>query len=117
MKDYTDNNNNGEDSESTSSKDQMPEEPTPIAPPAKLWKGEAPLGSITSPCETGRYRMVLRDYAATVQIEGSMVTLDYTEIDSEARSVKKTVLCQVSKMKSENVHHENRMLRALLRER
>src|SRR5216110_2421461 len=119
MNDNMNNDNNSKESypKSTQSQDQIPESPTPKAPPSGLWSGEEAVGSITSPCETGRYRMVLRDYAATVQIEGSLVTLDYTELDSEARSVKKTVLCQVSRMRSQNVHHENRILGALLRER
>ncbi len=68
---------------------QIPEEPTPVVPPAGLWTGEEPVGSITSPCETGSYRMVLRDYAATVQIEGSLVSLDYTEIDSRLGLLRK----------------------------
>lgn len=119
MNDNTNNHDssNGQYTESTQPQDQIPGSPTPIVPPPGLWSGEEPVGSITSPCETGRYRMVLRDYAATVQIEGSLVTLDYTELDSEAQAVKKTVLCQVSRMRSQNIHHENRILGALLRER
>jgi len=112
-----DNSNEPPSTESTQFQGQLPEGPTLVTPPSGLWTGEEPVGSITSPCETGRYRMVLRDYAATVQIEGSLVTLDYTELDSEARPVKKTVLCQVSRMRSQNIHHENRILGALLRER
>lgn len=97
--------------------DQLPESPTLVPPPPGLWAGEAPVGSITSPCETGRYRMILRGYAATIQIEGSLVAFDYDELDSQGQPVKKTVLCQVSKTQLENVHHENRILGPLLREK
>jgi hypothetical protein len=99
------------------SQEQLAEGTTPVPPPPGLWSGKDPVGSITSPCETGKYRMALRDYAATVQIEGSLVALDYTELDHTAQPVKKTVLCQVAHMNLQNVHHENRILRALLRER
>ncbi len=61
--------------------------------------------------------MVLRDYAANVQIEGSLVSLDYTELDSSAQPINKSILCQVGRMKAENIHHENPMLRALLRKK
>lgn len=91
--------------------------PTLVPPPQGLWTGEEPLGSITSPSETGKYRMVLRDYASTAQVEGNLVALDYSELDSQGQQVKKTVLCQVSRMKSQNIHHENRLLGALLREK
>lgn len=96
---------------------QMPENPTLITPPAGLTSGKDPVGSITSPSETDRYRMVLRDYAATVQIEGSLVCLDYTELDGTGKPVKKTILCQVSKTQLQNAHHEKAVLRALLREK
>ncbi|HEU5376053.1 MAG TPA: DUF87 domain-containing protein [Ktedonobacteraceae bacterium] len=94
-----------------------PEEAAPKPPPPGLWSGNDPVGSITSPSETGRYRMVLRDYAAMVQIEGSLVTLDYSELDSEAKEQQKTILCQVSRTRLQNIHHENRLLGALLREK
>lgn len=86
-------------------------------PPPGLWDGQAPIGSITSPSETGKYRMVLRDYASTVQVEGSLVTLDYNEVDGTGQQVTKTVLCLASHTSSENIHHENALLRSLLREK
>jgi hypothetical protein len=90
---------------------------TPQVPPDDLWEGKSPVGSITSPCDTGRYRMVLRNYAANVQLEGGLVCLDYSELNSDGQKIKKTVLCQISKMRLQNVHHENRLLGALLREK
>lgn len=104
-------------SDGQATSEQPPEEAAPKPPPPGLWSGKDPVGSITSPCETGRYRMVLRDYAAMVQIEGSLVTLDYTELDSEANEQQKTILCQVSRTRLQNIHHENRLLGALLREK
>ena len=99
------------------SQEQVPHTPTLVSPPLGMWSGEAPVGSMTTPSETGKYRMVLRDYAATAQIEGGLVALDYNERDVNGNEVTKTVLCQVSRMSSRNRHHENPILGALLRER
>jgi hypothetical protein len=93
------------------------ETPELVPPPEGLWQGEVALGSITSPSETGKYRMVLRDYSSTAQVEGSLVALDYVELDGAGSPLKKTVLCQVSHMRAQNIHHENRVLGALLREK
>lgn len=109
--------NTGQNNMSEPNSSKMPENPTLVAPPAGLISGDAPVGSITSPSETDKYRMVLRDYAATVQIEGSLVSLDYTELDSTGKSVHKTILCQVSRTQLQNAHHEKAVLRALLREK
>jgi hypothetical protein len=91
--------------------------PRPTIPPLGLVDGRVPVASITSPCESGRYRAILRDYAALSQIEGSLVALDYEENGADGEPVTKTVLCQVSKMDMQNPHHENIVLRALLRQK
>ena len=109
--------NDGDGSSRTPSDDAPAARPDPVSPPEGMWSGAAPLGSITSPCETGAYRVVLRDYASTAQIEGSLVALDYEERDSSGTIVKKTVLGQVSKMHMENIHHKPGPLGALLREK
>jgi hypothetical protein len=103
------------DNTTAKSQDDFSEGPTPVPLPPGVHEGQAPVGAITSPSETNRYRMVLRDYAATLQIEGSLVALDYTEWDSERNPVMKTVLCQASHMRLQNVHHEKPILGALLR--
>jgi len=110
-------NNNDQSDTSKQTQNQMPENPTLITPPAGLTSGKEPVGSITSPSETDKYRMVLRDYAATVQIEGNLVCLDYTEFDITGKIVQKTILCQVARTQLQNAHHEKAVLRALLREK
>lgn len=102
---------------STQPNNSLPNEPELIAPPQGLWSGEVPVGSITSPCETGRYRMVLRDYASTVQLEGSLVCLDYHELDGSGKKIRKTVLCQIAKLALKNRHHENPILGPIIREK
>lgn len=100
------------------SRNEKPNSPKPPPPPPPgIWEGKAAIGSITSPSESGKYRMVLRDYAAMLQVEGSLVTLDYSELGQDEQEIKKTILCQVSHTTSENTHHENHLLRALLREK
>ena len=110
-------NNNGQSGTFKQTQNQMPENPTLVTPPAGLTSGKETVGSITSPSETDKYRMVLRDYAATVQIEGSLVCLDYTELDSTGKTIQKTILCQVARTQLQNAHHEKPVLRALLREK
>lgn len=111
-------NNNGKiDNVTSNSQQPLSDSPKPVKPPSGMWSGKEPVGSITSPSETGRYSMVLRDYAATVQIEGSLVALDYEELDSSGNPVRKTILCQVSRTTLQNSHHEKDVLRALLREK
>ncbi len=109
--------NDGDEPSRTPDDDVSAAHPDPVSPPDGMWSGTAPLGSITSPCETGSYRVVLRDYAGTAQIEGSLVALDYEERDSSGAIVTKTVLGQVSKMHMENIHHKPGPLGALLREK
>ena len=106
---------NNQDNTTMHSQDDSSASSTPVPLPPGVHEGQAPVGSITSPSETNRYRMVLRDYAATLQIEGSLVALDYTEWDSERNPIMKTVLCQASHMRLQNVHHEKPILGALLR--
>lgn len=97
--------------------ESLPDSPSLVPPPSGLWSGAEPLGSITSPSETGRYKMALRDYASTAQVDGSLVALDYDEMDRDGNVVRKTVLCQVTGMSLHNKHHESPTLRALIREK
>lgn len=96
---------------------EFADEPTPHKPPSGLWGGSMPLGSVTSPSSSSEYKMVLRDYAANAQVEYSLVCLDYTEYDPTGAAILKTVLCQATGMQLKNTHHENPLLRALVRER
>lgn len=96
---------------------EIPESPSLTPPPPGLWAGEAPMGSITSPSESGKYKMALRNYATTAQVEGSLVALDYDELGFDGKRVKKTVLCQVTHMTNTNQHHERPLYKAIIRER
>lgn len=85
--------------------------------PNGIMEGAAPIGSITSPSSTQKYKMILRDYASNLQVTGSLVTLDYEEMNRQSQKIKKTVLCQVVDAEATNHHHEKNVLRALLREK
>ncbi|MAT96875.1 MAG: hypothetical protein CL608_07005 [Anaerolineaceae bacterium] len=85
--------------------------------PDGIMEGAAPIGSITSPSSTQKYKMILRDYASNLQVTGSLVTLDYEEMNRQSEKITKTVLCQVVDAEATNHHHEKNVLRALLREK
>jgi hypothetical protein len=77
--------------------------------------GESIIGSITSPCETGKYHMALRDYAADRQVSNQLVVLDIEEVSAKGEHVRKRILAQVTKLSLNNRHHENPLFQALIR--
>lgn len=86
-----------------------------VQPASKITENRRPIASITSPSSSGEYSAILRDYAATYQIEGSLVAFDYREIGSGGELIVKTVLCQVTKMELDNAVHKDPVMRAVLR--